>query len=491
MKSLYRGSAASVLLLTLSLGACAQDRADPAHATRPDDQRMRVENGLLQAVTFEGEDNTYSVGERMAHYKVPGMAFALLDDGRLAWAAGYGVLQAGSSQPVIAETRFQAASIAKPVVAAGVMRMRDAGILDLDADVQGYLTDFRIPDGEQSPGNPVTLRKLLSHTAGITPGGYGGYAPGEPLPSDLEILRGDAPANSPPLAVESMPGTRVAYSGGGYSLVEVLVQNLTGTDFTSAMNNWILGPTGMGGSTFAQPLPTDHSRNVATGHLGDGSPVAGRWRVHPEQAAAGLWTTVRDLAGFVLQIRDAYLRGTAALERPSAAELLTEQLDGQGIGFVLEGTGETLTFSHAGGNLGFRAFMVMHVPSGDGAVFMTNGDQGMAVGHEMLRAASAAYGWSTFKPQTARRASVEATEIPALLGTYDFGDGVRVVIGVEDDSLLITFPNGDMYTLVPTGAQEFVAPETGLQVTFDGTDNRRILTVYGDQGVRLETPPGG
>lgn len=495
MTMIHAGPAVPILLLTLVLGACTQDRAkgaDPPGADGVDDERTRVENGLMQAVIFEGEDNTASVADRMAFHNVPGMAFALIDEGRVAWTAGYGVLEAGSAEPVTPETLFQAASVAKPVVASAVMRMYREGVVDMDADVHAYLSDYRLPDGAQGPGNPVTLRKLLSHTAGLTPGGYMGYAPGDPVPGDLEILRGLPPSNSPPVEVVSPPGSNVAYSGGGYTLVELLVQDVTGISFPAAMDRWILEPMSMAASTFAQPLPTDRSHRAATGHLADGSPLPGRWRIHPEQAAAGLWTTVRDLASFAVQVRQAYLRGTDALDSVSAVELLTEQLDGEGVGFVVESdAGATIAFSHAGGNMGYRAYMTVHIPSGTGAVFMTNGDQGMAVGHELLRAASAAYGWSKFKPQTARRASVEARELPPLLGTYDFGDGVRVVIGVEDDSLLITFPNGDMYALVPTGAQEFVAPETGLQVTFGGTDNRRILTVYGDQGVRLEPPPGG
>lgn len=489
---IHAGPAVLILLINVCLGACTQDRADragPPGAAGVDDERTRVENGLMQAVIFEGEDNTASVADRMAFHNVPGMAFALIDDGRVAWTAGYGVLEAGSAEPVTPETLFQAASVAKPVVASAVMRMHREGVVDLDADVQEYLLDYRLPDGAQSTENPVTLRKLLSHTAGLTPGGYVGYGPGDPLPGDLEILRGLPPSNSPPVEVESPPGSNVAYSGGGYTLVELLVQDVTGTGFTAAMDRWILDPVGMASSTFAQPLPAERSHQAATGHLADGSPLPGRWRIHPEQAAAGLWTTVRDLALFAVKVRQAYLRGTDALDSLSAMELLTEQLDGEGVGFVVESDdGETVAFSHAGGNMGYRAYITVHIPSGNGAVFMTNGDQGMAVGAEMLRAASAVYGWSRFKPRLARRAAREPGSLAALSGTYDFGDGVRVVVEARTDVLAITFPNGDEYLLVPTGDREFVAPETGVDVAFGGTRDRPTLRVYGDEGVRVEPP---
>jgi CubicO group peptidase (beta-lactamase class C family) len=234
-------------------------------------------------------------------------------------------------------------------------------------------------------------------------------------------------------------------------------------------------------------LPPELEGQVALGHLGDGTAVPGGWRVHPEQAAAGLWSTASDLALFAIEVRKAYQGDGELLKRSSAVELLTEQLDGEGIGLVVRGDGEELVFSHAGGNVGYRAFMVMHVASGDGAVFMTNSDLGMDVGREMLRAASAVYDWPDYKPTSVRRVVLERTALTPLEGTYDFGDGIQIVIDLEEsvNQLSITFPNGDRYALVPTGAQNFVSPETGVTVDFDGADDQRQVIVYGDTGVRV------
>ncbi len=478
-----RGIVLSVFVLSATVStSCAPVGTDLAS-----ERRSRVENSLSLAVSFEGDDNAYSVAERMGRYKVPGLSFALINDGEIEWAAGYGVKETGTSSPVSKETLFQAASIAKPVVSVAALRMRDAGMIDLDENIQTYLSAYVIPDGEQTPANPVTFRNLLSHTAGTTPGGYLGYVRGEPYPTDLQIVRGLPPANTPEVLVTSTPGTEVSYSGGGYTIVEIAMQDVAGESFERVMDHWVLSVIGMQRSTYSQPLPDELEDRVAPGHSVDGAVVSGGWRVHPEQAAAGLWSTASDLAVFAIEVRDAFLGESALLKRSSAVELLTEQLDGEGIGLILRGDGETLSFLHAGGNMGYRAFMIMYVASGDGAVFMTNSDQGMEVGREMLRAASWIYDWPDYKSKMQRRVILERSALAPLGGTYDFGGGVRVVIALQDsgDQISITFPNGDTYGLVATGPLSFVDPETGVTVDFEGTGDLRTVIVYGEAGVRV------
>ncbi|MGD8868292.1 MAG: serine hydrolase domain-containing protein [Gemmatimonadales bacterium] len=477
----YLQPAAAFVLASLA-AACTASTPDPVS-----ERRQQVENSLMLAVSFEGEEPHRSLAEEMRRYDVPGVSFAVIDDGEIDWAAGYGLRAAGSSDTVTTNTLFQAASIAKPLTAVAALRMQDAGLIDIDVDVQEYLEDFVIPEGEQSESNPVTLRRLLSHTAGITPGGYLGYAKGEPLPTDLETLTGSPPANTAPARVVMEPGSAVAYSGGGYTIVELALQDVTGLPFARLMDAWVLSVIGLERSTYSQPLDEAREDSAALGHLADGTTVPGGWRVHPEQAAAGLWTTASDLATFAIELRNAYLGASDLLSPGTAAEMLTEQLDGEGIGLIVSGEGETLHFSHAGGNVGYRANMIMYVASGDGAVYLTNSDRGQSVGRELLRAASSVYDWPGFKSREATRVALDSTTLIGLQGTYDFGDDIRVVIAFDETAggLTITFPNGDVYGLVPIGPFNFVHPETGVTVDFDGTDERRTVVVYGDTGVRV------
>jgi hypothetical protein len=250
----------------------------------------------------------------------------------------------------------------------------------------------------------------------------------------------------------------------------------------------MLSVIGLTRSTYTQPLPEALEVEAALGHFADGATVPGGWRVHPEQAAAGLWTTASDIATFAIELRDAYLGAGDLLSQGAAVEMLTEQLDGEGVGLVVSGEGETLRFSHGGGNQGYRAFMIMHVASGDGAAYLANSDLGHSVGRELLRAASAVYDWPGFKSKMASRVALNRTRLIALQGTYDFGDDIQVVIAFDDGAgeLTITFPNGDVYSLVPVGSLGFVDPETGVTVDFEGTDEHRTVIIYGDTGVRVQ-----
>lgn len=473
----------SLLLVPAVSMACGGPLGDASSASDP----AAVETGLRRAVSFEGEDNTYTIEERMRHHGVPGLSFSLIDDGEIAWTRGYGVKHRGTSDSIRATTLFQAASVSKPLVAVAALRMRDAGLVDLDADVETYLDGYDIPDGQQTASDPVTLRHLLSHTAGATPGGFRGYTRQESLPTDIQVVEGTAPANSPRVQIETPPGGRVAYSGGGYTIVEIALQDITGQPFDTLMEEWVLSPAGMKNSTFSQPLPTPLESRVAHGHAADGSVVPGGWRVHPEQAAAGLWSTAGDLARFVTELRRAHLGEGELLERSSASEMLTEVKDDHGIGVVLRGEGENRAFSHSGGNAGYRAFMILYLDSGDGAVFMVNSDRGMALGRELLRAASAVQNWPDFRTERYERFTLPRDSLRPLEGRYQFGEdvAVEVVLPKEEERLTVTFPSGETYPLVPVGAESFVHPETGVTVDFGWVDDRRAVTIYGDQGIRI------
>lgn len=473
----------AVIISSGTLASCIESA--PGEAS---DNRSRVERSLMPAVVFVDEGPTYhTIAERMSRYNVPGLSIALIHDGQVEWVAGYGVTAAGGSDPVSPETLFQAGSIAKPVAAVAAMRMRDAGLIDLDAEIQTVLQDYVIPDGEQTPENPLTFRNLLSHTAGATPGGYMGYARGDPYPTALQVVRGQLPANSPEVTVTTPPGTELAYSGGGYTIVQLAIADVTGDAFERALNDWVLSVLGMSRSTYAQSLSQELEEAAALGHAPDGTVVPGGWRVHPEMAAAGLWSTTPDLAAFAVELRKAYLGEGRLLEHSSAVELLTEQMDGHAFGFVLQLHGDNPSFSHAGGTVGYRAFMTMDLHTGNGAVIMTNSDQGMDLARELLRASSFVYGWEGFKTTVMPRIALQTDALTTLEGTYDFGNGVQVRIALQDsaEALSITFPNGDEYGLVPTGPLSFVDPESGVTVDFEGADDSRRVIVYGQVGIRV------
>jgi len=273
--------------------------------SQPSHQRItRIENYLIPDSPLRCQSpRTITLAERMNTLVTPGVSIAVIEDGKIAWAKGWGVREAGQPDPVTPQTLFQAASISKPVTALAVLRLVEQGRLDLDEDVNAYLTSWKVPanDGWQPV---VTLRQLLSHTGGTTVHGFPGYPPDQPLPTAVQVLEGGPLANTDPLVVNVLPGTVNRYSGGGTTIVQQMLVDVLGQPFPQIMREWVLGPLGMERSTYEQPLPPHRRQEAATAHPSGGTPQPGRWHVYPEMGAAGLWTTPSDLVHFQGRIRE-------------------------------------------------------------------------------------------------------------------------------------------------------------------------------------------
>jgi CubicO group peptidase (beta-lactamase class C family) len=368
----------------------------------------RVEANLRPIVRGTASADPKTLAGRMKALGVPGVSVAVIDGGEVAWARGYGVKEVGDDDPVTPETLFQAASISKPVAAVAALRLVERGALDLDADVNESLTGWKVPEAAKFPDAKVTLRRLLSHSAGFGDRfGFPGYEAGATMPTLPQILDGLPPANTAPRAVriEHEPGVAFRYSGGGYCVVQMLIEEATGRPFAEHVADDVLGPTGMERSTFVQPLPEDRAKEAAAGHYGGlamlakgRAKVKGRWHVYPEQAAAGLWTTPTDLARLAIAIQRADAGAPGAVLGPEMADaMLTPQRGGWGLGVGLSGEGTAAGFNHGGSNEGFICMLVAVRGCGQGAVVMTNSSSGGEIAMELLHAIAAEYDW-TFEP---------------------------------------------------------------------------------------------
>ena len=330
---------------------------------------QRIESGLLTAVVIKGQIAPMDLSARMAYYGVPGVSIAVISDGKLAWAKGYGVLEAGVTRPVTPETRFQAASISKPVTAMAALALVQRGTLDLDDDVNLTLTSWRVPDNDFTKSEKVTLRRLLNHSAGLSRDEVGSYMAGEALPTLMQALDGHEPAKLPPLRVETVPGGHWRYSGGGYSVIQQMMIDSTGKSFPELLQELVLDRVGMTNSAFSQPLRKDWEGIAASGHDANGQPLKRRWHTFPEMAAAGLWTTPSDLAQFAIEVQQS-LQGKSSRVLSSAMTklMLTKQLGGYGLGVWLGGAEKVTSFSHAGSNEGFTCILAASLKAGQGAV---------------------------------------------------------------------------------------------------------------------------
>lgn len=308
---------------------------------------------------------------------VPGASVAVIVGDRMVWTAGIGVAESGSDRPVQSDTLFQAASISKPVAALGALRLVESAKLTLDAPVGKYLGAPTL-----LARDAITLRQLLSHTSGLSVRGFHGYPRGRPVPTLEQILLGQAPANSAPVVLDGRPGAQYRYSGGGYTVLQQVMIDVTGEPFPRAMAALVLSPLEMKDSTYEQPLPENLASKAATGHDSKSRPIGGRWNTYPEMAAAGLWTTAPDLGRYILAVQKAYSgQGGASIGQATAREMLRPQFVDSGLGPAAPGLGLFVNdakgrFSHGGRNNGYKCRIVATTFIGHGLVIMTNSDNG-------------------------------------------------------------------------------------------------------------------
>jgi len=477
---LLPGRAAPALALAALLAAVPSARAQDGAA-----RIARLTDSLLPRVLVAGEPAPVRrMADRLAHHQVPAVSVAVIEDHRIAWAHAWGLADVASGRPATPATLFQAASISKPVAATAALTLVEEGRIALDADVNRYLTSWRLPDTAVAQGESVTVRRLLTHTAGLTVHGFPGYARSARIPSAVEVL--DGKGNTDPVRIGLKPGVLWRYSGGGYTVLQVLLGDVTGTPFHALLRERVLGPMGMALSTYESPLPRERWDEAATGYRGDGTPVEESWHVYPEQAAAGLWTTPSDLARWglaILAARDGAAGGV--LSPDMARQMLTSGLGSYGLGPGLNAGGSR--FGHGGANEGFRCVLVVFM-DGRGAAVMTNGDRGSDLASEILGTLAVAYGWPEYRPAERTVAAVDPARYAELAGRYRLeARGIDVTVESVDGRLFIGGTRLPRVELLPESETVFFSREDGVQFTFI-RQNGAVVAVSA-MGVRVDRVP--
>jgi len=435
--------------------------------TSVDQKIQQIENGLTPPVLVAGESPTpVKLADRMAALKVPGVSIAVIHAGEIEWARGFGVTRIGGP-PVTPRTLFQAASISKPVTALAVLHLVQAGTLNLDSDVNLYLKGWKIPASGFSAQHPVTLRELLTHTAGMTVHGFPGYASDEKLPTLVQVLDGQPPANSPPIRVDTVPGTIWRYSGGGYVVAQRILEDVSGQPFSVLMQRTVLSPIGMSDSTYEQPLPRARANEVALPYRDDGTPVKGGPHVYPEQAPAGLWTTPTDLARYAIEVQRSLTgKSNRVLSAAMVREMLTPGMNQQGLGPGIGGSASQPLFQHSGANEGYRCDLVAY-DGGDGVVIMTNSDSGGQLMDDLRRTIAHIYGWPDFQPPVRHLASIEPSRLDLLTGSYQLAPQFVLTITRQGSQLLSQATGQGQIALFPQSEREFFTRDFDSSTTFE------------------------
>ncbi|WP_210758479.1 serine hydrolase domain-containing protein [Croceimicrobium hydrocarbonivorans] len=452
-------------------------------------KKTELEYGIREQVKFlDEEEELQSIQSKLTEYTIPALSLSVIEHGEISWSELYQNPAFATQSELDCSTIFQAASLSKPVTYMAALRMEAAGAIDMDRDIESYLKDFHLPEGEQSAENPVTFRNLFSHTSGISRGGYLGYDQDSALPSDLDILKGSPGVNTPAIQVALPPNFTLSYSGGGYTLAELALQDIFQAEFPEIMDQWILRPLQMKHSLFDQPLPDSLAPRVAKGHDTNGKMINGGWNNYPQQAAAGLWSTSQDMALFLIEIYKAYHGKSALFTQAEIEAMLDQQREGHVYGFIIQRAGNAISLTHYGGNVGYRSGMTINLTNGNGLVYLINSDNGADLGNELLLSASAVYDWPHFKQTAVSRGEISEDSLQALAGDYKWND--QIDLSLEFDTkhkqIVLVFPNGDRYGLCPVQSNglQLIHPKTGVMISFRKEDALEVFSLYGQKAVR-------
>jgi CubicO group peptidase (beta-lactamase class C family) len=450
----------------------------------------RVLKGLRPKVEAEGAPMRWTIEERMVAYGVNALSFAIVNDNRVIWAGGFGVKEEGGKDRVTATTLFQAASVSKPIAMSAMLRLVDKGRVGLDTNVNSYLTSWKLPENDFTKQAPVTLRRIATHTAGTTVAGFPGYRVDAPRPTLPEVLDGKPPANNEPVRVNQLPGQAFRYSGGGFSILQQVLVDVSGTPFPAFAQQEVFGPLGMKHSTFEQPLPAARGADAAHGYEKRVA-VPGGWHVYPEMAAAGLWTTPTDLATWAIAIGDAVAgRPSTLLTRETASQIMGSAVPGKSaterivLGLMLYGKDDNEFLYHTGQNEGFMSQLKMYPYRKQGvAMGITAGEASWGLVKEIEYALAAEFGWPDPTTSKVTTVTVDPAVLDQLTGTYfvDIASG-RQTPRVTREGTRMFFDGWGKSArkeLYPQSATAFITAD-GNRFTFSQDASGRVLLTMGE-----------
>ena len=447
-----------------------------------------VENNLGLPVRIEGDPN-HTLKERMNFYKVKGVSIAVVKDYKIEWARAYGWADSAERRRVTTGTLFQAGSVSKSLNGVGVLKMAQDKRLDIYTDINDYLKTWKFPYDSLSKNKKITLANLISHTAGLGVHGFPGYEKGDTIPTLIQILNGERPANT--AAVRSLfePGLKGQYSGGGTTISQLVIQDISKKPYDVFMWENVLQPMGMKESFYTQPPSGDKQKILATGYYNDGKAVKGKYHIYPEQAAAGLWTNPKDLAYYVIETQLALAgKSSKVLSRDMTKLRLTPYIDkSAALGVFIYKRGENTYFEHSGSDEGFVSEYYGSMEGGNGVVVMANTDNGPILS-EIINSVATVYDWKGFYNPLKRPKIITVPQniLESYVGEYKFKveDKFYIKISFVNGRFFYSEPGWDGFELFAGAENDFFARENPVGITFIKDSAGKVIELEYHRGSR-------
>ncbi|SFD89319.1 CubicO group peptidase, beta-lactamase class C family [Chitinophaga sp. CF118] len=449
---------------------------------------LQVEKNLVGSIQLSGE-TPWTMQERMTHYKIRGLSIAVIQNYHIIWAKGYGWANDSLKIPVTTQTLFQAASISKSLNGVGLLKLVQEKKLDLYKDINTYLTSWQFPYDSLSKGEKISVANLLSHTGGLTVHGFRGYDQGVTLPTTIQILNGQKPANSAPVRSMYAPGKKSEYSGGGITISQLVLMDITHQPYADYMKKEVLRPLGMTASTYANP-PVDVKPDLlATAYDGNGKSIPGKYHIYPEEAAAGLWTNPTDLANYIIETQLASEGKSAkVLDQSTTLLRLTPYLDkNAALGVFIENLDSTRYFGHGGANEGFRSQYYGSLQGGNGIVVMVNSDNGNII-PEVINSVAKVYGFKGLYRSTIKKTvSVPDSVLQTYVGQYALSPTFILTVTKEGKKLYTQATGQAKFEIISETQTKFFPIEFPADLEFikDSTGVINAVVLY-QNGYRNE-----
>jgi len=467
-----KSKCALIFILLFSLSVNAQTKK---YAADVEESIRQVESNLSGWVKT-GENDSWSLAERMIKYHVNGVSIAVIHNYQIEWARGYGFADVSENRPVTENTLFQAASISKSLNSLGVLKLVQEKKLDLNTDINEYLVSWKFPYDEKSNNKKITLTNLLSHTAGLTVSGFPGYAKGDTLPTIKQIINGEKPANTRAIRSFNEPGKNFTYSGGGITISQMIVMDVTNQPYDVFMQKNVLDPLGMTSSSFTQPPLREKEKILATGYKADGKEVPGKYHIYPEQAAAGLWTNPVDLCKYIIETQLSFNGQSSKVLTPELTRLrVTPVSQDAALGTFVNSrvTGSSKYFNHNGGNEGFSCTAIGSLNEGNGVVIMTNSDN-PSILEEIANSVAIVYKWKDYYlPEIKKVVSLDTIALDKYVGKYvAFGNNIE--LKKEGQNLMASIQDYNSWKLYFTSDSDFFVRELRGSMRFRIDKNNKV-----------------
>jgi CubicO group peptidase (beta-lactamase class C family) len=369
MSIFYNKQLLPIFVLSLLVVGCTENN----HQKVESKKEMAINNLALN------DSTVYSVEQAMALYKLKGLSVAVIEDYRIIWTDTWGVKDVETLKPIDNNTAFSTASISKPVTATLFAILEEKGLINLKDPVSTYLKRWQLPKSDYLKDININFEHLLSHTAGTTQHGFTDFYKGDTIPTLVQSLKGQLPRYDKEIAIQWKPGTHWSYSGGGYVIAQMAVEDHLGKSLADLADEHLFRPLGLKNTTMKQPNEKDFLINVAKAHNEDGKIVGTGIPITPQVAPSGQWSTPGDMALFLIEIQNALRDRNNSIISQQVAQRVTKiitskVLGGWGLGWERRfAFGNYDWFSHGGSNTGIGGHIYATMKDGNGIVFFGNG----------------------------------------------------------------------------------------------------------------------